>query len=184
MGATPSRPGLGRSRLRQPLRAFSRCGGDGQTFLRCARGTAACRHGYRVRYDRRPRLLAESLVAPPEDRWFAWRRAVSLWARWLLDDGGFRARTPAESHDLFEILDDRSPPRATAIASPAPVAPWHALFPDATVGEAILDRLVHHAHQIPQQGESMRKVLPSPTGSAITEATEAPMSPSWCILFG
>ena len=148
--------------------------GVGKTLLLCALGTAACRHGYRVRYYRLPRLLGESRVAKQDGPWFAWLRQLSRWDLLLVDDWGFSALTPGASQDLFEILDDRYQRRATALASQVPVAQWHALLPDATVGEALLDRLVHQAHQISLRGESMRKVLSSPSGPSITEATEAP----------
>ncbi len=150
--------------------------GVGKTFLLCALGTAACRQGYRVRYYRMPRLLGESSVAKQDGRWLPWLRQVSRWDLLLLDDWGFSALSPVESQDLFEILDDRHQRRATAIASQVPVDQWHALLPDATVGEAILDRLVHQAYQIPLRGDSMRKVLSAVSGSLITEATEAPPS--------
>ena len=37
------------------------------------------------------------------------------------------------------------------------VAKWHAQIGDPTVADSILDRLVHAAHRIELQGESMRK---------------------------
>ena len=37
------------------------------------------------------------------------------------------------------------------------MAKWHAQIGDPTVADSILDRLVHAAHRIELQGESMRK---------------------------
>jgi DNA replication protein DnaC len=34
---------------------------------------------------------------------------------------------------------------------------WHAAIGDATLADAILDRLVHNAHQLTLKGESLRK---------------------------
>ena len=34
---------------------------------------------------------------------------------------------------------------------------WHDLIADATVADAILDRVVHNAHRINLEGDSMRK---------------------------
>lgn len=149
--------------------------GVGKTFLLCALGTAACRQRQRVRYYRLPRLLGESSVAKQEGRWLPWLRQVSRWDLLLLDDWGFSALTAEESQDLFEILDDRYQQRATAIASQVPVDQWHALLPDATTGEAILDRLVHQAHRIPLRGDSMRKILSPSGGPGITEAAADPV---------
>ena len=43
------------------------------------------------------------------------------------------------------------------LTSQLPVAKWHAQIGDPTVAGSILDRLVHTAHRIELQGESMRK---------------------------
>ncbi|MCK1326796.1 ATP-binding protein, partial [Bradyrhizobium sp. 156] len=38
-----------------------------------------------------------------------------------------------------------------------PVEHWHDVIGDPTLGDAILDRLVHNAHRLQLSGESMRK---------------------------
>ena len=58
---------------------------------------------------------------------------------------------------FLEILDDRQGTGATLITSQYPLDHWHQLMDDPTVGDAILDRLVHNAHKIELKGESMRK---------------------------
>jgi hypothetical protein len=37
--------------------------------------------------------------------------------------------------------------KSTGLPSRVPVDDWHELVGDATIGDAILDRLVHHAHR-------------------------------------
>jgi DNA replication protein DnaC len=37
------------------------------------------------------------------------------------------------------------------------VARWHELIGDPTIGDAILDRVVHRAHRIELKGPSLRK---------------------------
>jgi len=55
------------------------------------------------------------------------------------------------------------------ITSQFPVSQWHELMADATVADAILDRLVHNAYRLELKGESMRKAKgPGPA------AAEAP----------
>ncbi|MCY0900528.1 MAG: ATP-binding protein, partial [Firmicutes bacterium] len=44
-------------------------------------------------------------------------------------------------------------------------------FPDATLADAMVDRLVHQAHRVVLQGESMRKILSTLPQSATTEVT-------------
>ena len=43
------------------------------------------------------------------------------------------------------------------ITSQAPVSRWHEIIGDPTLGDAILDRVIHRAHRIELKGESLRK---------------------------
>ena len=62
-----------------------------------------------------------------------------------------------ERRAFLEICDERYLTKATLLTSQLPVAKWHAQIGDPTVADSILDRLVHTAHRIELQGESMRK---------------------------
>ena len=75
----------------------------------------------------------------------------------ILDDFGIAAVAGKQYRDLLEILDDRQGVEATLITSQFPVNQWHEIIADATVADAILDRLVHNAYRIELKGESMRK---------------------------
>ncbi len=48
------------------------------------------------------------------------------------------------------------------IASQVPVGSLHQSFEDATVADAVLDRIVHSSRRIEMKGESMRKLLAPP----------------------
>jgi len=65
--------------------------------------------------------------------------------------------SPSERRDLLEILDDRHGRASTIVTSQIPVEHWHDIIGDPTLGDAILDRLVHNAHRLQLSGESMRK---------------------------
>jgi len=139
--------------------------GVGKTFIACALGNAACRHGYTVRYYRVPRLLADLSTARVDG---SFRRILSTLAHTdvlILDDWGLVPVSVAESRDLLEVIDDRAQARSTVIASQLPIETWHGVIGDATVADAILDRLVHGAHKLILKGESMRKMANS-TGYA------------------
>jgi len=47
---------------------------------------------------------------------------------------------------------------STLVATQVPVSEYHGRFPDPTLADAILDRLVHNAHRLNLLGESQRKV--------------------------
>ena len=75
----------------------------------------------------------------------------------VIDDFGLVSATGKQYRDLLEILDDRYGQGATLITSQFPVDQWHELINDATVADAILDRLVHNAYRLELKGESIRK---------------------------
>ncbi len=84
----------------------------------------------------------------------------------VLDDWLRDPLTRSQSQDLLEIVDDRYGRSSTMAVTQVPVAEWHARFPDPTIGDAILDRLVHNAYRLDLKGESRRKTnasLPMPT---------------------
>ena len=60
------------------------------------------------------------------------------------------------------MIADRHQLRATIAASQLPVAHWHESIGDATIADAILDRLLQNAHRIALEGESLRRQAPSP----------------------
>jgi len=141
--------------------------GVGKTYVLCALGHAACRLGLRVRYIRFARWAGEAVVAHQEGRWHRWLQA---WLRWdcvCVDDWGLAPLTAAESRDWLEFLDDRLGRKALIIASQVPVEQWHALLPEPTVADAIVDRLAHQALRLTLRGESMRK---QPAGSPLAPA--------------
>ena len=59
-------------------------------------------------------------------------------------------------HIITGISNSKS---STIIASQLPVAKWYEIIGEATIADAILDRLVHASHRIELKGESLRKKL-------------------------
>jgi DNA replication protein DnaC len=132
--------------------------GVGKTFLACALAHAACRHNFNVRYERTSRLLQQTAVAHADG---SYPKLLDAFARiqvLVLDDWLRDPLTRPQSQDLLEILDDRYGRSSTLVATQLPVAEWHARFPDPTIADAILDRLVHNAYRLTLKGESRRKV--------------------------
>lgn len=131
--------------------------GVGKSYIACALAHQACRDGYRVRYLRLPRLLAELEIARGDGRY---RKLLAQLARIdliVLDDFGLSAFTDHNRRDLLELLEDRYERRSTLVTSQFPIEQWHTLIGDSTLADAILDRLVHNAYRVALKGESMRK---------------------------
>jgi len=75
----------------------------------------------------------------------------------ILDDWGIPKMAAAQRNDLLELIEDRHGLRATLIAGQLPIEHWHEYIGEATLADAILDRLLHNAHRLPLKGESLRK---------------------------
>ena len=57
----------------------------------------------------------------------------------------------------MEVIEDRHGRRSTLIASQLPIEHWHDYIGEATIADAVLDRLLHGAHRLNLTGDSMRK---------------------------
>ena len=75
----------------------------------------------------------------------------------MILDWGLAPRADEQRLDLLEILDDRHGDCSPLVKSQFPIDHWHEMIGDATLADAILDRLVHNTHKIKMKGESMRK---------------------------
>lgn len=131
--------------------------GAGKSFVACALGHSACRHGFTVRYERLGRLLYATTLAHADGSYPKLLDALRRVQLLILDDWLRDPLTVAQARDVLEILDDRYGQRATLVASQIPVDTWHPRLGDPTLADAILDRVVHNAHRLQLTGDSMRK---------------------------
>ena len=76
----------------------------------------------------------------------------------VLDDWGPDRLSASQRRDLMEIVEDRHGRGSILITSQLPVATWHEVIGEPTLGDAILDRLVHNAYRLELHGLSMRKI--------------------------
>jgi DNA replication protein DnaC len=131
--------------------------GVGKSYIACALGQLACRRGKRVLYRRMPRLFDELSLAKAQGTYGKLLRKLATLDLLVLDDVGLGTITPAQRHDLLELLEDRYNLRSTVVTSQLPQAKWHTWIGDPTLADAILDRLVHNAYKIDLKGGSRRK---------------------------
>lgn len=131
--------------------------GIGKTYLGCAFGAQACRDGFRTVYFTAPKLFRALQQAHADGSLTKLLKNIQKARLFIVDDLGVAAVGPRQYRDLLEILDDRTGTGSTLITSQYPVEQWHELIADATVADAILDRLVHNAYRLDLKGESVRK---------------------------
>ena len=139
--------------------------GCGKTYLGCVLATQACRHGLSVRYFRTSRLLETLSIAHGDGRFAKLIAQLAKTDVLILDDWGLDKMTLSQRNDLLEIMEDRHGLKSTLITSQLPIIQWHKAIGDATLADAILDRLLHNSHKLKLKGESMRKVMSELTES-------------------
>jgi len=133
--------------------------GVGKSWVACAFGHKACRENHSVLYHRLGRLFSELSTARGEGRYLRLLKSLSQIELLILDDWGLTPLNGDQLRDLLEILEDRHGRKSTVITSQLPVDLWHEWLGEATLADAIMDRLVHNAYKINLKGDSLRKNL-------------------------
>ena len=131
--------------------------GVGKSFIACALSHKACLLGYKVLYVRASRLFHDLGLAKGDGRYTRLIRSLAKTNVLVIDDWGLATLSDTERADLLEVLEDRHNIQSTIVTSQLPVKHWHEVIGNATLADAILDRLVHNAYTIELKGESMRK---------------------------
>lgn len=134
--------------------------GAGKSWLACALAQYACRQGHTALYLRIPRLAEELRIRHANGTFTTWLDTLKNTDVLLLDDWGMVGLDAHTRSDLLEIIDDRASRKATIITSQLPIEHWHEWIGDATVADAMLDRIMQHHHRLTLAGESMRKNKP------------------------
>jgi len=132
--------------------------GTGKSHLAAALGHQACRRGYDVAFTTCSKLLAH-LAGGHADRSFEARvRKLAKVTVLICDDFAMREFTATQADDLYELLTERvgRPGKSLILTSNRSPADWYPLFPNAVVGESILDRVLNSSHHLLLDGKSYR----------------------------
>ncbi len=133
--------------------------GSGKSWLACAIGQQACRQGLAVKYIRVAKLLEELRIAHADGRYLQLLQQLAKHDLLILDDFGIDPLEPQHQRDLLEIVEDRHKLKSTLITSQLSIKCWHDYIREPTIADAIIDRLIHHAHklELKKGADSMRK---------------------------
>lgn len=132
--------------------------GVGKTHIAIALAHQACRVGHTAAFWTCSRLLAE-LAGGHADNSFPIRlRRLAKPAVLVIDDFAMRNFSDTQADDFYELLCERlgRPGRSLIVTSNRSPADWYPLFPNAVVGESILDRLINTSHHLLLDGHSYR----------------------------
>jgi len=134
--------------------------GSGKSFLACAIGSAACRHGYSCKYFRLPGLFAELEMARLENRYLRFMESLRKIHLLVIDDIGLKHFSHEEARDMLEIAELRYNRSSTIFSSQIPHEKWYDLIPDPTIADAFMDRVVHNSYILSLDSKiSMREII-------------------------
>jgi DNA replication protein DnaC len=133
--------------------------GCGKSWLACALGDNACRQGFSVRYFRVSRLFKALEIGRGDGSYTKQLAQLARTDLLILDDFGLEPLSAGSRNDLLEIMEDRYAERSVLVTSQLEVKHWHKAIGDPTLADAILDRIVHNAHRLELNGETMRDSL-------------------------
>ena len=130
--------------------------GCGKSFLACALGYQACQMGYRVKYLNINKFIEKITLAKLDGSFVKLLDSLAKVQLLILDDFGL---TPLDQNSrlaLLQVLEDRYGKYSVIVSSQLPVNSWYEYLNEATLADAIMDRLVSKAHRFELKGKSLR----------------------------
>lgn len=132
--------------------------GTGKSYIATAIGYQSCKNGIRTNYANASKLMGALKVAKAKGLFEAELKKIERCQLLILDDLFLVPLDAKERSMLLDIIEDRHERKSIIVTSQLPVANWYDAIGEPTVADAILDRIVHSAHQIELTGESVRKM--------------------------
>lgn len=130
--------------------------GVGKTHLASGIGLEALSKGYGVLFLHANNLIDQLHRSKADGKYAALLKKIIKVPLLILDEVGFKKFPASGIDDFFEVIRQRYEQGSVIITTNRKFEDWGALFGDAVMAAAIIDRLVHHAHVIKITGESYR----------------------------
>jgi DNA replication protein DnaC len=132
--------------------------GVGKTHLAIALGYLATQAGIKTRFMSAADLLLTLDTATRQGNLGeVLRRAVLAYRLLIIDEIGYLPMSREQANLFFQVIAKRYEKGSLIVTSNLAFGQWDSAFAgDATLTAALLDRLLHHAHIVPIQGESYR----------------------------
>ena len=132
--------------------------GVGKSYLATALGYQACIDGNKVQYYSATKMFSQLKMAKADGSYLKELSKIEKQHLLIIDDFGLQPLDGQNRMTLLEIIEDRHKKGSVIITSQLPISKWYEIIGEKTIADAILDRLIHHAHRIDLKGESMRKM--------------------------
>ncbi|AEB75957.1 IstB domain protein ATP-binding protein [Clostridium botulinum BKT015925] len=130
--------------------------GVGKTHLATSIGIAAAKRRYSTYFIKCHDLLQQLKRANLENRLDSRLKHFSKYKLLIIDELGYLPINKEDSKLFFQLIDMRYEKKSTILTTNINFNAWDDIFYDPIIANAILDRVLHHAHVIPINGKSYR----------------------------
>ncbi|SHJ23539.1 DNA replication protein DnaC [Geosporobacter subterraneus DSM 17957] len=130
--------------------------GVGKTHLATSIGIAAAKKRYSTYFIKCHDLLQQLKKARLENRLDARLKHFTKYKLLIIDELGYLPINKDDSKLFFQLIDMRYEKKSTILTTNINFNNWDEVFYDAVIANAILDRILHHAHIISISGKSYR----------------------------
>ncbi len=131
--------------------------GVGKSYLSGALAEKACRLEFKALHIKVNELIRQIMLAQAEGNY---PRLVSKFSKihlLVIDEWLRNPLSAKDAKEILDLVDERYGKLSTVFCSQLPVKNWHESIQDPTAADAIMDRIIHNAHRIELQGDSLRK---------------------------
>lgn len=130
--------------------------GVGKTHLATSIGISAAKKRISTYFIKCNNLISQLKKAKLENRLEDRLRHFTKYKLLIIDELGYLPIEKEDSKLLFQLIDKRYEKRSTIITTNINFSKWDEIFKDTVLANAILDRVLHHAHVININGRSYR----------------------------
>jgi hypothetical protein len=127
-----------------------------ETHLAVALGRTACQRGYGVRFFTAAGLVNALAEARNEKALLRLQAQLARIPLLIVDELGYVPFSKTGAELLFEIFSQRYERGSILVTSNLPFEEWTTVLGSERLTAALLDRLTHHVHILPIEGESYR----------------------------
>ena len=135
---------------------FMGSSGVGKTHLAVGIGMAAARKRISTYYITFNDLINQLIKANSENRADIKIKYFCKYKLLIIDEIGYLPITKEGAYLFFQLINKRYEKKSTILTTNQMFSKWPEVFGDSVVTNAIIDRLVHHAHIIKVKGQSYR----------------------------
>ena len=130
--------------------------GVGKTHLSTSIGISAAKKIISTYFIKCHDLIAQLKKAKLENRLEDRLRHFTKYKLLIIDELGYLPIEKEDSKLFFQLIDRRYERRSTIMTTNINFSSWDMIFMDPVIANAILDRVLHHAHVIQITGRSFR----------------------------